>query len=188
MSVRRVKSKCKIAIKSFSTKSLRGKTEFRDVLPPIKDSLSADLPSALEATTATPSEECDSVQEMSFYANKQKSTHEDWVQIRQHLLDSFVKLQVPSSESCCSRCSQTLSEPIRCADCGPTQPMYCAECERSVHEYVLHKPEVWQVLNYYYCNIITGNNHNRAFDRIANLLACTLIPISCFNVDYYYSM
>lgn len=151
MPVRRVKSSCKVTVKSFSTKNLRGRTEFRDAVPPINDSLPAVLTELETISTATTpeAEACDSVNELSSYANKQKNNHEDWVQIRQHLLDTFVNLQVPSSESCCSRCNETLlAKPIRCADCGPTQPIYCMNCERSVHEYVLHKPEIWQVSNY----------------------------------------
>lgn len=146
MPIRRVKNNVKIAVTTLSTKNLRAKTEFRDVLPPAVQPSKHSDPLEIISIESSEEDTLSSAEQQSSYATKQKSVLDEWVQIRQQLLDTYIEMQAPSVWIC-SHCGETLpSDPIRCLDCGPIQTFYCEDCEKILHEHLLHKPEIWKVI------------------------------------------
>lgn len=83
-------------------------------------------------------------QENEARRSKKQRIEEDWAAVQDEMAKVGLSLEQPAAFMC-HVCLQPVDKPIRCLDCHSFF-ICCSSCEVNVHQFRLHKPEIWQVI------------------------------------------
>lgn len=132
-----------------STRNVRSRTESVPLIPVTVSISEASVTPECFTTSVEPAVVDADHNHLPTMKRRRDVQEENWFRVREEMTSVGLSLEYPHSFQC-SLCGIETSLPIRCLDCGAFFTC-CEECESSVHQQKLHKPELWKVRNGFSC-------------------------------------
>ncbi|XP_071854915.1 uncharacterized protein [Apostichopus japonicus] len=126
-------------IKVHSNRNRKRKATFRELFNSLVDGDLAPQPPECDEPSSAESRP----QATRSYAEKRRSSQEEWAKQREELLAQYVRTEVLPSTATCNISGCNSSPTCRCSDCGPAV-YFCMKHAVATHQGKLHLPSFWK--------------------------------------------